>query len=413
MQNFVLDEENKRKILKGLQTEKYASFEADELTDELKDEIKKWLETEQIYVYQYHRHRSNRQLWFIAFKEAVIDEKLFRLYGSNQDFLGKFIPFVLSLLMILITVILFQYGDTYGNLSRFERGLMTSTAILLVPFCIGLITEYFASLGEPNLSAWRMGGASVAAWLMVLFFSVVVLREGVICLVILGPLLFTALIAGSGTMQFICAYLWRPTAKIYTLSFLPLLLSFLLPDYSQHHYGQTQREIIIKAPVENVFQAINQIGHIAPEEVPNSFIFKMGFPKPIFGMTEQRADAMVRTIQWERGVKFEERVLANHPPYLLSWNYQFTPDSFPKGSLDDHVEVGGKYFDLLKTDYQLEKIDEQSTKLILSIDYRVSTEFNWYSKLWADYILSEFSDVVMTIHKNRLENGQYPLSGVR
>ena len=87
----------------------------------------------------------------------------------------------------------------------------------------------------------------------------------------------------------------------------------------------------------------------------------------------------------------------------MSWDYQFNKNSFPKGSLDDHVEVGGQYFDLLKTDYQLERIDAQTTKLILTIDYRVSTEFNWYSKLWIDYVLGEFSDVVMTIHKNRLE----------
>jgi len=71
--------------------------------------------------------------------------------------------------------------------------------------------------------------------------------------------------------------------------------------------------------------------------------------------------------------------------------------------LDDHLEMGGKYFDLLKTDYQLEQIDAHTTKLILSIDYRLSTEYNWYSRLWVNYVLNEFSDVVMQIHKQRLE----------
>jgi hypothetical protein len=33
----------------------------------------------------------------------------------------------------------------------------------------------------------------------------------------------------------------------------------------------------------------------------------------------------------------------------------------------------------------------------------LSTEYNWYSRLWANYILGEFSDVVMNIHKQRLE----------
>ena len=87
----------------------------------------------------------------------------------------------------------------------------------------------------------------------------------------------------------------------------------------------------------------------------------------------------------------------------MSWTYQFTPESFPKGALDDHLEMGGRYFNLLTTDYRLEQISAQQTKLILTIDYRLSTEINWYSNLWVRYVLNEFSDVVLHIYKNRLE----------
>lgn len=399
----MLTEEFKQKTLEDLEKQKYSAFEAEELDETFKAEVRAWLKTEGIYHFDFYRHRRNTTRYFIAFQEAEIAEKRFRIYSENQNFVGKFLPFACALMILLLTVVFMQYGFSSLPERGVIRSLMNASVVILIPFFIGMLFEYLASVGEPNLSFWRASKEAVVGCLLILVVSILVLREGVICLVMLGPLAFAALFAGSGVMQLICVYFWQPTNKIYSLSILPLLLCLFLPDFSKDYYGQTQREMIIHAPQEQVFKAINQIGPIQANEVPNSFIFKMGFPKPIFGMTEQRAEGMVRTIQWERGVKFEERVQAMHAPYLLSWDYQFTPHSFPKGSMDDHVEVGGQYFDLLKTDYQLEKIDAQTTKLVLTIDYRVSTEFNWYSKLWVNYVLGEFSDVVMTIHKNRLE----------
>ncbi len=399
----MLTEEFKQKVLEDLNTQKYSVFETKELTATFKAEVRAWLKSEGIYLFDFYRHRRNKTRYFIAFQEAEIPEKRFRIYSENQNFIGKFLPFACAMLILLLTVIFMQYGFSSLPERGAIRSLMNASVIILIPFFIGMLLEYLASVNEPNLSFWRASLGAVVGTLLILVVSIFVLREGVICLVMLGPLAFAALFAGCGVMQLICAYFWKPSNKIYSLSILPLLLYLVLPDFSKHEYGQTQREMIIHASPEQVFKAINQIGPIHADEVPNNFIFKMGFPKPIFGMTEQRAEGLVRTIQWERGVQFEERVKAIHPPYLLSWDYQFNPNSFPKGSLDDHVEVGGQYFDLLKTDYQLAKIDAQTTKLVLTIDYRVSTEFNWYSKLWINYILGEFSDVVMTIHKNRLE----------
>ena len=67
--------------------------------------------------------------------------------------------------------------------------------------------------------------------------------------------------------------------------------------------------------------------------------------------------------------------------------------------------MGGKYFNLLTTDYKLEAISPTQTKMILTIDYRLSTEVNWYADVWTSYVLNEFSDVVLNIYKRRLEQG--------
>ena len=392
----MLTEEQTKKILEGLKQKGYCAFEATVWDSKTRSQLCEILKSEQYMVFNFYKFKnfSNRYVVVLGgSKINIADLQLEKEYSVLRDRFTTIFPLLISPVFIAVFVLFVSM----------DKKLMVSTIIFLVPFILGALFEYVSIKDKPQPIFQNLFKIPFFASVLIIAFTVVVLREGVICLIIMLPIVFITLMIGALAMRLICFALWKPTIKIYSIALLPVLLFLILPDFSKDFYGQTQREVIIHAPQNQVFQAINHIGIIRPEEVPSSFIFTMGFPKPVFGMTEQRAEGTVRTIEWERGVKFEETVQASHAPYLLSWNYQFRPDSFPKGSLDDHVEVGGKYFDLLKTDYQLERVDKNTTKLILTIDYRVSTEFNWYSKLWTNYILNEFSDVVMTIHKNRLE----------
>ena len=47
--------------------------------------------------------------------------------------------------------------------------------------------------------------------------------------------------------------------------------------------------------------------------------------------------------------------------------------------MDDHVTIGGHYFDLLDTAYTLTPTGGQATELRITMHYRVSTQFNWYA----------------------------------
>lgn len=392
----MITDDEKQLILKELTKDGYSIFQTELWDSKFRSDLVELLKSNGFQIFKFYKLALYENKYVVVLggaEKKIAYLELEKEYSIKRGVFKRLLPLMITLSPIALLVL---YASA-------EKDLMGPTIILLIPTILGALFTYVFIQDTPKpLFNWSLKVPSIVV-LIVLGFSVIVLREGVICLIIMIPIIFIATLIGTLFMRFICFALWKPTAKIYSLALLPLLLYFILPDFTRNYFGQTQREMIIHAPQAQVFQAINHIGKIQPEEVPNNFIFTMGFPKPIFGMTEQRATGLVRTIQWERGVQFEEQVQANHAPYLLSWNYQFDAHSFPKGSLDDHVEVGGKYFDLLKTDYQLEQIDAKTTKLILTIDYRVSTEFNWYSRLWVNYILGEFSDVVMTIHKHRLE----------
>lgn len=280
--------------------------------------------------------------------------------------------------------------------------MLTVAFLLFLPFSLGAIMEYVKSLKSPN-SLKQTFLQQIYILFGIIVVGVVILREGGICLIMAAPIFFLCSTLGATCMHFLCRRLWKPYNKVYSIVLLPLLGLLLLPDFSQYHNGLTRQEIIVNAPIQDVFASINNIQQIQSSEIKFSPIFLMGFPKPISGMTEQTDNGLIRQIYWQRGIHFQEKITQSHAPTQLAWTYVFNQESFPKGSLDDHLKIGGAYFNLLTTDYQLEAISPQQTKMVLTIDYRLSTEVNWYADLWTRYVLNEFSDVVLNIYKHRLE----------
>lgn len=388
-----MSEIDQKKILDELEQQGYTRFIVEKWDEETRTNLVNLLNHAGFAQYEFNKIEDEEYGYAIVLKNI----KNTPPYPLEKIYTGRSFAFTLFPLIALIFIALTSIWGQYNH------KLIMSSMVIGMPLILGALIEYFSIVKKPKDKLYKAFGIQVATLVLILMFAMIVLGEGIICLIMISPFILGCLFVGAIIMRTFCYYLWKPSSKIYSIAILPLLFSFLLPDMGQTQYGKTQRSVVIHAPAEQVFYAIQNIGKIQPKEVKSSPIFWMGFPKPVFGMTEQRKDETIRTIQWERGIKFEEVVQAKHIPYLLSWTYKFDKYSFPKGSVDDHIEMGGKYFDLLKTDYQLERIDEKTTKLILTIDYRLSTEYNWYSRLWANYILGEFSDVVMNIHKQRLE----------
>ena len=88
----------------------------------------------------------------------------------------------------------------------------------------------------------------------------------------------------------------------------------------------------------------------------------------------------------------------------------FSDDSFPAGALDDHVRIGGHYFDLGETQYSLSNSDGQ-IRLRIRMKYRVSTRFNWYAGPIADLLVGNFADVVLRFYARRAEQAAQPQPG--
>jgi hypothetical protein len=101
-------------------------------------------------------------------------------------------------------------------------------------------------------------------------------------------------------------------------------------------------------------------------------------------------------------VYFEEVVQEWQPHRHLRWSYRFHADSFPRHALDDHVVIGGHYFDLIDTSYTLSE-EGDSTRLHTATRYRISTHFNFYAEWVAQLLLGNLSQTGLQLYRRRSE----------
>ncbi len=112
-----------------------------------------------------------------------------------------------------------------------------------------------------------------------------------------------------------------------------------------------------KLEIEQQIQRI-KIG----EDVNNYSLFQfMGFPRPIEAELDTIAVGGIRKAIFARGLYFTETVTRVEPNKILTFDIKADPNSIPPKALDEHVTVGGKYFNVLEGKYEIKQL--QMTKL--------------------------------------------------
>jgi hypothetical protein len=236
--------------------------------------------------------------------------------------------------------------------------------------------------------------------------TLAIMIEGIICAIVIVPMFSVMGAMGGVVMGVVCRITDWPTPAVYSLGSVPLVLGLLggaIPTPDNH--GSIERQVRVAAPAEVVWKHLNAATDIRPGEVGDAWAFRIGAPMPVSGVTRDGANGEhVRASTWGRNVHFDEVVAKDdwQPQRRLRWTYRFTPDSFPPGSLDDHVMIGGQYFDLLDTTYTLQP-QGRDTLVTLHVNYRVSTQFNLYADWVAQWLLGDFGDVILRFYKTRSE----------
>ena len=290
--------------------------------------------------------------------------------------------------------------------------LMLISFLAGVPLAIGALCAFLASLtkqalknGEPQppfaLSANIIAGISGAFFA---FAGGAIMQEGAICVAMALPLFVGMAVLGAIIIGIASLFGAKTKNKVLGLM---LLCPFAAAPIEQNMvpenaYQQVSRSVFIAAAPAQIWQIIHQPQDIKPAEFKAGLVYKIGVPYPLSARTIEARVGGTRESYWERGVKFDEIITAWDENRHIAWVYKFDQNSFPAGALDDHIVIGGRYFNLENTAYTLTP-EAGGTRLHIAIKSRVSTTFNWYAANFAQFLIDDTADALLAFYKNRAE----------
>ena len=280
--------------------------------------------------------------------------------------------------------------------------------ILSVPFGMGFIAVFLAERQTPQ---------SFGAWLYVPFVTVSVALfgtmlaawEGFICVAMFAPIAWLCGIGGGITAGLIARYMRRSAANVSLM--IVIVLPFLVtPPAQKLFYSYDVRSVSsvidIHAPPDLVWRNIERVPSIQASELPPAWNRRIGFPAPDEATLSREGVGGVRHATFKGGVLFMETVDTWEPDQRLGFSIRAQAELIPKTTLDEHVRMGGPYFDVLHGEYALEPLGNGITRLHLTSRHRVSTDVNWYAHLWTDAVMRDIQRSILFVIKNRCERQQ-------
>ena len=289
-----------------------------------------------------------------------------------------------------------------------SSGLMLWSFLFGVPVCMGFLVGFLARRRR-NAGLAGAGLLSMLSTLLFIFAGGALLREGSICIVMALPLLLILGVLGAILGAIGSAFSKDDGPKLLSVALLlPLVLGSVEAGMDNATVSQrVVRSVLIQAAPETIWQHINFPLAIAPSELEGGIAYRMGVPFPVEARTLQGRIGGERALVWQRGIRFREVITDWQPQRYIGWRYEFAPDSFPPGSLDDHVVIGGRYFGLDDTAYALTP-ESGGTRLTITVNSHVRTHFNWYAGWWAHWLVTDTADTILKFYKRRSESSAAP-----
>ncbi len=288
-------------------------------------------------------------------------------------------------------------GPTSGPYSA-----MMGSFVYLVPFAVGAFTVYLAERQARRSWGYYLSAGFSSTALFVIG-TLLILIEGWICAIVIIPLFAAIGMFGALVMGIVCRITHWPKQTVYSLAVLPLVLGAVEPTASLPTRLRTiERTVAIDAPREVVWEQLMNIRDIRADEVEDGYAFRIGAPAPLSALSDQDGGQRLRRVAMGKRVYFDQIESERREHEYIRWTQRFYPDSFPPGSFDDHVVMGGEYFDIEFVSYSL-KPRGVRTELTMSMRYRVSTRFNWYAEPVARVVLGNAEEVLLGLYRSRAE----------
>ncbi len=190
----------------------------------------------------------------------------------------------------------------------------------------------------------------------------------------------------------------------FCLAILPMIVSPLeMHRIAPRDLRTVSNEIEIHAPAAVVWRNIERVPAIRPSEIKPSWSHKIGFPLPVEATLDREGIGGIRHASFEGGLLFIETINEWVPNQRIGFTIAADTAHIPPTTLDEHVTIGGPYFDVLDGEYRLEPLANGNILLHLTSHERLNTDFNAYARLWTDGVMSDLQQSILEVVKHRCE----------
>jgi hypothetical protein len=306
-------------------------------------------------------------------------------------------------------------GVFYGILIRFgaqlrifkgEAGfVMTVSFIFFAPMVMGYLTIRRATIsGLVPVWLWFVGPSATVLFTLV---GVVLFKlEGLICMIMALPVLMVSAMIGGVIAGISSRSGYRVSSgTTVCIAIFPLLLAPAETYLAAPIQTRTvASEIRIHASPTTVWHNIERVPTISPTELQPNWAQRIGFPRPVEATLSYEGIGGVRHATFEHGLLFIETITDWKPEQRLAFSIKADTAVIPPTTLDEHVTIGGRYFDVLDGEYRVEPLSNGDTLLHLTSHQRLSTNFNSYAGLWTDAVMQNLQTSILQVIQHRAES---------
>ena len=303
---------------------------------------------------------------------------------------------------VVVGLLVFAF---YGFKWTHIYDMMGMTFFIFFPYIIGVVSilradiEKIKSIKYRIFHPWKILG-------IVLLITIVLAYEGWACWIMLFP--FLAIFSSIGGL--VAGHFRdnrQKTNQQINVSLMLLIPLVLSPLESTMRYDskvvETTTTINVKAPASKIWDNITDVYTITPKEDSGYLSTLLAFPRPLQATLDKRAVGGYRKAIFTDGLVFHERVTKYKDQKEMLFEITANTHEIPSTTLDSHLLIGGDYFDMIDGEYKLEKIDENSYKIILTSHFMVTTSFNWYAGALGEMIMYDIQRNILGVIKGRSE----------
>ena len=273
----------------------------------------------------------------------------------------------------LFAIVAFAIAYGITNWNEDIGGILSFSEFVLVPIGMGIIAMKFWI--ETKFRLLALLPYAILNTLIAIALSALFMGEGIICIIIVSPLVLAFMWIGVLIGKYI---LPKNRTRLRASTLLLLIILFVYDTFSEHHYiNEVTDEMTINAPPERVWKYVAE--HPVNTTRPDYWLFKVGLPNPVQSIVTGDTVGSERKCIFSNGATFDELVVESKHARRYTFDICKQPED---PEIIGHIEIR-------RGQFILEGNADGTTRLVGKSWYRLKVYPVWYYGIWAEDITRE------------------------